>query len=90
MRVLWIGGFGLRNVNDKSKSGYNGGGWLASLQKEVMKRSDVTLGLVFCRDSAPQKVIQDGITHYVVSNYHKSKKEKLIDLLEIGDSMVSL
>lgn len=83
MRVLWIGGFGLRNVNDKSKSGYNGGGWLASLQKEVMKRSDVTLGLGFCRDSAPQKVIQDGITHYVVSNYHKSKKEKLIDLLEI-------
>ena len=26
MRVLWIGGFGLRSLNDKSKSGYNGGG----------------------------------------------------------------
>lgn len=85
MRVLWIGGFGLKSLNDNNTSGYNGGGWLASLQKEVMKRSDVTLGLVFCRDSAPQKVIQDGITHYVVSNYHKSKKEKLIDLLEIGN-----
>ena len=85
MRILWIGGFGIESLSDKSKSGYNGGGWLRSLQKEMMKRSDITLGLAFCRDFGPQKVIQDGIIHYVVPNYHKSKKDKLVDLLEIGN-----
>lgn len=85
MRVLWIGGFGLKVQNPKIKSSYNGGGWLASLQKEIIKCSEVTLGIAFCRDSASQKVMQDGIPHYVVPNYHKSKKEKVGDLLHIQD-----
>lgn len=85
MRVLWIGGFGLRSLAPKTKSGYNGGGWLASLQKEVMKCPDITLGIAFCRDSAPQKVMQDGIPHYVVPNYKKSKKDKLLDLIHINN-----
>ena len=37
MRVLWIGGFGLKSLNDNNTSGYNGGGWLASLKKEIIK-----------------------------------------------------
>lgn len=85
MRVLWIGGFGLKSLNDNNTSGYNGGGWLASLKKEIIKCSDVTLGIAFCKEHCFQKVVQDNISYYVVPNYHKSRKDKFLDLMHIKD-----
>lgn len=85
MRVLWIGGFGLKSLNDNNTSGYNGGGWLASLKKEIIKCSDVTLGIVFCKEHCFQKVVQDNISYYVVPNYHKSRKDKYLDFIHIKD-----
>lgn len=85
MRVLWIGGFGLKSLNDNNTSGYNGGGWLASLKKEIIKCSDVTLGIAFCKEHIFQKVVQDNISYYVVPNYHKSRKDKFLDLMHIKD-----
>lgn len=85
MRVLWIGGFGLKSLNDNNTSGYNGGGWLASLKKEIIKCSDVTLGIAFCKEHVFQKVVQDNISYYVVPNYHKSIKDKFLDLMHIKD-----
>lgn len=44
MRVLWF-------TNTPSlyteKTGYNGGGWISSLQRELGARSDVKLGVCF-------------------------------------------
>ena len=85
MRVLWIGGFGLKSLNDNNTSGYNGGGWLASLKKEIIKCSDVTLGIAFCKEHCFQKVVQDNISYYVVPNYHKSRKDKYLDFIHIKD-----
>lgn len=85
MRVLWIGGFGLKSLNDNNTSGYNGGGWLASLKKEIIKSSDVTLGIAFCKEHCFQKVVQDNISYYVVPNYHKSRKDKYLDFIHIKD-----
>lgn len=85
MRVLWIGGFGLKSLNDNNTSGYNGGGWLASLKKEIIKCSDVTLGIAFCKEHCFQKVVQDNISYYVVPNYHKSIKDKYLDFIHIKD-----
>ena len=85
MRVLWIGGFGLKSLNDNNTSGYNGGGWLASLKKEIIKCSDVTLGIAFCKEHCFQKVVQDNISYYVVPNYHKSRKAKYLDFIHIKD-----
>lgn len=85
MRVLWIGGFGLKSLNDNNTSGYNGGGWLASLKKEIIKCSDVTLGIAFCKEHVFQKVVQDNISYYVVPNYHKSRKDKYLDFIHIKD-----
>lgn len=85
MRVLWIGGFGLKSLNDNNISGYNGGGWLASLKKEIIKCSDVTLGIAFCKEHYFQKVVQDNISYYVVPNYHKSRKDKYLDFIHIKD-----
>ena len=43
MRVLWIGGSGLYVPSHASQGGYNGGGWVASVQKEIMKCENITL-----------------------------------------------
>ena len=85
MRVLWIGGSGLYVPCQQENSGYNGGGWVASIQKEFMKRDDITLGIAFCKDGEPDRVIQNGVTYYPVPNHSKSKKDKIIDLLRIHD-----
>ena len=85
MRVLWIGGSGLYVPSQQGRSGYNGGGWVASVQKELMQRDNITLGISFCKDGEPTKVVQDGVTYYPVPNHSKSKKDKIIDLWKIHD-----
>ena len=51
MRILWIsataGNYRSPNV---SGGGYNGGGWISSMQNELAKRDDITLGFAFCRN----------------------------------------
>ena len=85
MRVLWIGGSGLYVPSHASHGGYNGGGWVASVQKEIMKCADITLGIGFCQDGEPEKVVQDGVTYYPVAHHVKSGKDKIIDLWKIHD-----
>ena len=85
MRVLWIGGSGLYVPSHASKGGYNGGGWVASVQKEIMKCENITLGISFCQDGEPEKVMQDGVAYYPVPNHRKSRKDKIIDLWKIHD-----
>lgn len=85
MRVLWIGGSGLYVPSQQGRSGYNGGGWVASVQKELMQHDNITLGISFCKDGEPTKVVQDGVTYYPVPNHSKSKKDKIIDLWKIHD-----
>lgn len=85
MRVLWIGGSGCYVPSHKGSGGYNGGGWVASVQKEIMKHGDITLGISFCKDGEPDKVVQEGVTYYPVPNHTKPRKDKVIDLLKIND-----
>ena len=87
MRVLWIGGSGLYVPSHASQGGYNGGGWVASVQKEIMKCENITLGISFCQDGEPEKVMQDGVAYYPVPNHRKSRKDKIIDLWKIHDVM---
>ena len=85
MRILWIGNSGLYVPSNSRGGGYNGGGWVASVQKELMKTNDITLAVAFCKDGEPQKVIQNGVTYYPVPNHTKSKKDKILDLWKIND-----
>lgn len=71
MRVLWIGGSGLYVPSHASQGGYNGGGWVASVQKEIMKCENITLGISFCQDGEPEKVMQDGVAYYPVPNHRE-------------------
>ena len=86
MRVLWIGGSGLYVPSHASKGGYNGGGWVASVQKEIMKCEDITLGISFCQDGEPEKVMQDGVVYYPIPHHTKSKKDKILDLFKLNDA----
>lgn len=84
-RILWISGSGCYIPVHKRKLGYNGGSWATSIQKELLKRNDIELACAFCKDGEPPKVIQNGVTYYVVPNHKKSRKDKIIDLVKIKD-----
>lgn len=65
MRVLWF-------TNTPSRyadfGGYNGGGWIYSLEEELSKRKDVELGIAFFMNKQPKKVLKNNVTYYPINN----------------------
>lgn len=68
-----------------SQNGYNGGGWMGTLQTELSKVSDIQLGVCFVAEGFPAKVEQDGVTYYPVPSARKRLKDKLLDALNPHD-----
>lgn len=68
-----------------SSTGYNGGGWISTLQTELSKAPDIQLGLCFVGNGLPDKVEQDGVSYYPVPNARKPLKDKLLDALHPND-----
>lgn len=87
MRVLWFSNTqGLyKPVNIGNDSGYNGGGWMSSVQKEIMKRKDITLAVSFCMNGEPENVVQDGVCYYPVTHHTKKLKDKILDIVHYKD-----
>lgn len=87
MRILWITATAGNYQSPHSGSGgYNGGGWISSMQNELAKRNDIKLGIAFCRNGEPAKVEQDGVSYYPIPHHTKSKKDKIIDLFKLNDA----
>lgn len=87
MRILWITGTSNNYIPvGKTDGGYNGGGWVSSLQNELLKRGDITLGVVFCMDGQPKKIVQESVAYYPIPNHRKAWKDKIIDLVQINDA----
>ena len=65
MRVLW---FSLTPSNYKKAKGlgYNGGGWIASLETEIIKNKDVSLGIAFFSGASLQKEQIGEVAYYLV------------------------
>lgn len=65
MRVLWFtnneAGYN-SNIN-----GYNGGGWITSLEKEVRKLSNIQLAVSFFFQDEPFRVEQENVSYYPIS-----------------------
>lgn len=65
MRVLWF-------TNTPSQyadfGGYNGGGWIYSLEEELTKRNDIELGIAFFMNRQPKRVVKNGVTYYPIHN----------------------
>ena len=82
MRVLW---FTNSPCGYTANGGKGGGGWMIALQNEIVKQDDVILGISFCMDGQPAKDEQGGVTYYPVPSHVKSKKDKIIDLINYKD-----
>lgn len=87
MRILWITATAGNYQSPHScGGGYNGGGWISSMQNELAKCDDIKLGIAFCRNGEPAKVEQDGVVYYPIPHHTKSKKDKFFDLFKLSDA----
>ena len=80
MRVLWFTNNPCKYI---SSGGYHGGGWMSSLQEVILTNSFeiIDLGVSFCMDGQPEKVVREGVTYYPVPQHVKPLKDKVIDIL---------
>ena len=80
MRVLW---FTNTPCNYIASGGYHGGGWMTALQGVILKNSyeNIELGISFCMDEQPSKVVQEGVTYYPVPQHIKPVKDKIVDII---------
>lgn len=76
MKVLW---FSLTpSCYSKAKGlGYNGGGWISSLQEELMKYSSVELGIAFIKGQKKHIDVEDSVKYYVIPSAPKKIKDKI-------------
>lgn len=65
MRILW---FTNTTSNYSISSGYNGGGWISTLENEISKREGIELGVSFILNHQPQKVERGNVTYYPIPN----------------------
>ena len=87
MRIFWITATAGNYQSPHScGGGYNGGGWISSMQNELAKCDDIKLGIAFCRNGEPAKVEQDGVVYYPIPHHTKSKKDKILDLFKLNDA----
>lgn len=87
MRILCIAAkTGNYQSPHSGSDGYNGGGWISSMQNELAKRDDIKLGIAFCRNGEPAKVEQDGVVYYPIPHHTKSKIDKVLDLFKLNDA----
>lgn len=84
MRVLW---FTNSSCNYKASGGYHGGGWMSSLQDVIQSydKEKVELGISFCMDGQPEKMVQEDVTYYPVPSHSKPIKDKILDLIHYKD-----
>lgn len=87
MRILWFSGSSSNYIPvGQTGGGYNGGGWVSSLQNELLRREGIALGVAFCMGGQPEKAVQAGVTYYPIPNHRKAWKDKIYDLLRINDA----
>ena len=85
MKVLWFTNTPCNYQKKTGNRGYNGGGWLSSLEDEIIKQQEIELGICFCQDGQPFKANQDGVTYYPIPRHTKSMKDKVLDILRYNN-----
>lgn len=68
MRVLWLSGNS--SLFSVQKGGYNGGGWIGSLESALLECNDISLGVAFFSDSKEFKVKIKTTTYYPIRLYY--------------------
>lgn len=85
MRVLWFTNTPCDYNSGKGIRGYNGGGWLTSLEDELVRQDAIELGICFCQNGQPFKSERNGVVYYPVPLPQKTKKDKILDIIHHGD-----
>lgn len=82
MRVLWFTNTS-SCYREQSGKGYNGGGWISSLEEEIKKYKEIELGLCFYSKNViiPKKEKQSGTIYYILPRPPKTLYYSLITIL---------
>lgn len=67
MRVLWFSINASCYNSALTKGGYNGGGWVSSLEKIIKKQKNIHLGIAFEFESDKFKDSIDGVDYYPIN-----------------------
>ncbi len=67
MRILWF--TNTQSLFQAESTGYNGGGWISSLEENIANNTDIELGVCFFSDVKTFKVIKNKTTYYPVCVY---------------------
>lgn len=77
MKILWLSANkGLYQDKQSSSDGYNGGGWISSLQKLLITSEEHTLALAFITSFSTQKEKQNKTTYYPIFTPPKNPLQK--------------
>lgn len=68
MRVLWLSGNS--SLFSPQTGGYNGGGWIGSLESALLESDDIILGVAFFSDLNDFKIKIKNTTYYPINLYH--------------------
>ncbi len=77
MRVLWFTNTP-SNYGRGNGSIYNGGGWISAAETAMSRREDIELAVSFFMDGQPEKVVQNGVVYYPMSEVHFSLCKKML------------
>lgn len=79
MRVLW---FTNTPSNYKvQEGGYNGGGWISSLENELKRQKGIELAISFILPNEPFKTAKDEVTYYPIPLPWRNKISKLKNII---------
>lgn len=77
MKILWF--TNTPSCYKLQEKGYNGGGWISSLERCVCKKEEVELAVSFFLDNEPFKIEQNNVVYYPIS----APKQKISVLKQI-------
>lgn len=73
MKVLWF--TNTPSLYKKDLKGYNGCGWIESLERAVSEKNDIELAISFFHEDNVFKLKQDKVTYYPVTLYNSAFKK---------------
>lgn len=86
MRILWF--TNTPSCYKSKEEGYNGGGWISSLQKVIETDNNIQLAVSFHMDNEPQKVVIKKTTYYPIPIIPLSTTKKIIKLIIKGKNSI--
>ena len=85
MRVLWFTSSPCGYLSNRGNRGYNGGGWMDSIEREIKKNPKISLGVCFPMNGQKFKSTVDCVEYYPIRHHSKSIKDKIVDAIKYND-----